>query len=376
MKANDEAYMQHVLNLAARAKGRTSPNPMVGALIVRDGKIIGEGYHQRAGSFHAEVHALNQAKDQAKGADLYVNLEPCCHHGRTPPCAERIAEAGIARVIVGMVDPNPLVDGCGIRYLQKQGIHVDVGICERECRALNEAFILSITEKRPHITYKAAITLDGHVATRNGHARWVSSEESRAYGHRLRNELDAIIAGVGTIVADDPSLNCRDVEQGRDPIRIVFDRQLRTPNNAKILKLAREGKSETWLIHGPNADPNKIDAHAKIQLIEVEEKEEGIDLAKALTAIYQKGVVSALLEGGPTLAGTFWREKLIDKMIAFVAPKVLGDPHGLPMISVGHKEKMSQATFVDDIQIERAGDDIVIIGKPRFNDDHENKTSV
>jgi diaminohydroxyphosphoribosylaminopyrimidine deaminase/5-amino-6-(5-phosphoribosylamino)uracil reductase len=234
---SEERFMRLAIRLARRGLGRTSPNPMVGAVLTRGEEVVGQGYHPRLGKEHAEIRAIRDAGDDVRGATLYVNLEPCNHHGRTGPCARAIVEAGIRRVVIGMKDPNPLVNGKGIAALRRRGVEVTTGVLEQECRRLNEAFVCYITEGRPFVTFKSAITLDGRVAARTGDSRWVTGEEARREGHRLRAAHDAIMVGVGTVLIDNPTLTCRGV-RGRDPVRVVVDSRLRTPPDAAVVTAA------------------------------------------------------------------------------------------------------------------------------------------
>ncbi|MEW6376507.1 MAG: bifunctional diaminohydroxyphosphoribosylaminopyrimidine deaminase/5-amino-6-(5-phosphoribosylamino)uracil reductase RibD, partial [Thermodesulfobacteriota bacterium] len=231
---DDEHWMKRVLRLAEKGRGRTSPNPMVGAVLVKDGKVVGEGYHARAGEAHAEILAIRKAGEEARGSTLYLNLEPCTYYGRTPPCAPVVIEAGVKRVVIGMEDPNPLVKGKGVGNLTSAGLDVVVGILEKECRRLNEAFCKYILKKEPFTILKVASTLDGKIATRKGDSKWISGEASRRYVHRLRDQVDGIVVGIGTILKDDPMLTVR-IKGGRDPYRIILDSRLRIPEGAKVI---------------------------------------------------------------------------------------------------------------------------------------------
>ena len=366
MKASpDERFMRMALRLAARARGRTSPNPMVGAVVVRRGEIVGRGYHRRAGQAHAEVGALDQAGRRARGADLYVNLEPCNHVGRTGPCVRCILEAGVARVVVGMRDPNPIVNGKGMRALRRAGVEVVSGVLEQECRTLNEAFICFITRQRPFVTWKSAITLDGRVAARSGDSRWVTGELARLEGHRLRDGHDAIVVGVGTVLADDPELTCR-LPRGRDPIRVVVDSHLRTPPTARVVGVAATSQAPTWIVCGEAAPARRAatlqDHGARVLRVGVDGRGR-VGVAKLLKALAAREVQSVLLEGGPTLAGSFWREGLIDRVIAFVAPKLLGDPAALPMLDGLEVAAMADARSLRDVQTRAFGDDLMVAGR-------------
>ena len=225
---------EKVLRLAEKGRGRTSPNPMVGAILVKDGEVAGEGYHAKAGEAHAEIIALQQAREEARGAALYLNLEPCTHYGKTPPCAPQVIESGVKRVVIGMEDPNPLVKGKGIEMLRRAGLDVEVGILEKECQRLNEAFCKYILKKEPFVILKVAATLDGKIATRNGDSKWISGEASRRFVHKLRDQVDGVLVGIGTVLKDDPQLTAR-IRGGRDPYRIVLDSRLKIPEEAKVI---------------------------------------------------------------------------------------------------------------------------------------------
>jgi diaminohydroxyphosphoribosylaminopyrimidine deaminase / 5-amino-6-(5-phosphoribosylamino)uracil reductase len=355
------------LRLAARAKGRTSPNPLVGAVLVKQNAIIGQGYHRRAGGDHAEVEALKQAGARAKGADLYVNLEPCNHVGRTGPCARGIVEAQIRRVIIGLRDPNPLVDGRGISALRRAGVEVVTGVLEQECRRLNEAFLLSILERRPFVTLKIAATLDGRVATRGGDSRWVTGEPARLEGHRLRNWSDAILVGVGTILMDNARLTCRGIHNSRDPLRVILVSKLRTPPRANVIQAIEGSGRPTWIMTTPLAPKTRERelTSAGARVIRVPSTHGRVDLSSALKVLHQAEVMSLLLEGGPTLAGSFWKAGLVDRLTLFLAAKLLADPNARPMLEGPRVDAMAKATSLCDVAIRRVGEDIQITGRLR-----------
>jgi len=357
--------MRMALRLAERARGRTSPNPVVGAVIVKQGQVVGRGYHRRAGSPHAEVEALRQAGESARGADLYVNLEPCNHFGRTGPCVRAIIEAGVGRVVMGMRDPNPLVNGKGMRALARAGVKVAAGALEAECRALNEAFICFVTKRRPFVVWKSAITLDGRVAARTGDSRWVTGEAARLEGHRLRDRLDAIMVGVGTVLADDPALTCR-LPRGRDPIRVVVDSRLRTPPTARVVAEAARSAAPTWIVGGEAAPVRRAAAleRAGARVLRVGVDARGrVLVPEVLRALAVRELLSVLLEGGPTLAGAFWREGMIDRVIAFVAPKLLGDPKALPMLAGAAVATMAEARPLRGVETRLVGEDLMVAGR-------------
>jgi diaminohydroxyphosphoribosylaminopyrimidine deaminase / 5-amino-6-(5-phosphoribosylamino)uracil reductase len=363
--SGDERFMRLTLRLAARARGRTSPNPLVGAVVVRGGRVVGRGHHCRAGMEHAEVVALRDAGAAARGAELYVNLEPCNHFGRTGPCAACIVNAGVRRVIVGMRDPNPLVDGKGIRALRRAGIAVTVGVLEDDCRELNEAFACYIVEGRPFVTLKSALTLDGRVATQGGDSRWVTGEPARLAGHVLRDSNDAIVVGVGTVLVDDPELTCR-VPRGRDPLRVVVDSRLRTPPTARVVAATRSSSAPTWIVTTTTAAERRsrrLEA-AGARVVRVAGDGEGrVDVAEMLRALARCDVASVLLEGGPTLAGAFWRAGLVDRVVAFVAPMILGDPRARPMLLGDEVARLADARRLAGVRVRQLGPDVMISGR-------------
>ena len=362
-----ERFMRLALRLARRGLGCTSPNPMVGAVLTRDDEVVGRGYHPRVGEDHAEVRAIRDAGDAARGATLYVNLEPCNHRGRTGPCARAIIEAGIQRVVIGMKDPNPLVNGKGIAALRRQGVEVVTGVLEQECKRLNEAFACYIARGRPFVTFKSAITLDGRVAVSSGDSRWVTGAEARRQGHRLRAIHDVILVGVGTVLLDNPQLTCRDV-RGADPVRVVVDSKLRTPPDAQVVTAARGSTAGTLIVTTERAPRNReqrlVNAGAEVVRVAGNPR---VDVAALLQVLHGREKTSVLLEGGPTLAGGFWTAGLVDRVIAFVAPKVLGDPAALPMVAGTPLEAMAGATSLSGVEVRRVGQDIMISGQPMLD---------
>jgi len=319
----DSFYMARAIELATKALGRTSPNPLVGCVIVKDGRIVGEGYHQKAGTPHAEVHALNAAQTMAQGATAYVTLEPCSHFGKTPPCANALIEAGIKRVVVAMVDPNPLVSGKGIQRLQEAGIEVEVGLMEEEARKINKGFLKAITTGLPYVLYKSALTLDGKIATETGDSKWITNEASRAYAHRLRDQFDVIMVGSETVLQDNPALNCR-IENGRDPVRLIVDGELKLPLEASILNSSCT--SPCIIATTTSASPTKIQALESMPNVEVwkYDTQRYVPLEKMLRDIVKRGWNSVLLEGGGRLAGSLLQAQLIDELDFIFAPKLIG----------------------------------------------------
>ncbi|MXV76381.1 bifunctional diaminohydroxyphosphoribosylaminopyrimidine deaminase/5-amino-6-(5-phosphoribosylamino)uracil reductase RibD [Candidatus Poribacteria bacterium] len=326
MDAAHIAFMQRALKLATQAKGRTSPNPLVGAVIVKDGKVIGEGYHQKAGTPHAEVHALNAAGENAKGATLYTTLEPCCHWGRTPPCTEALIRAGIAQVYIAGVDPNPSVAGKGIRQLKRAGIDVYVDVCKHEAEKLNEVHTKYIQTGLPFVILKFAMSLDGKIATATGESRWITSEASRQRGHEIRDEVDAILVGRGTVERDNPALTTRlQGRHGQDAIRIVMDSHARTPTDARIFNV----KSSAGVIVAvtPEAASENVEALEKsgAEVITVPEAHGNQVCFKGLMEILGKReITSVLIEGGGEINASAIAAGIVDKVMCFVAPIIIG----------------------------------------------------
>ena len=363
---NDEAIMKVALDLAGKGIGFTSPNPMVGAVLVKDGKVVGKGYHHAAGKAHAEVNAIDAAGPLAKGAVLYVTLEPCNHVGRTPPCTEKILAAGIREVVVAMPDPNPTVTGGGIDYLQRRGITVRSGICEAEARKLNEYFIKYVTTHRPFVTIKCAATLDGRIATRTGDSKWVTGPESRAFVHRLRHAVDAIMVGIHTIQKDDPSLTTRiDPEVGKDPIRVILDTRLSIAEDAKVLRL--QSDSATILVSAAPVTDAQKKKRARLEkrgarIVEAPLKQGRIDLDQLMNRLGADGITSLLIEGGGDVIASALAAGIVDKVFFFYAPKILGGDDGVPICRGSGPELMDRCVRVRDMDVRRFGSDVLIGG--------------
>jgi diaminohydroxyphosphoribosylaminopyrimidine deaminase / 5-amino-6-(5-phosphoribosylamino)uracil reductase len=358
-----KAFMDMALDLAEKGRGHTSPNPMVGAVVVRDGRVVGQGYHQAAGTPHAEVNAINDAGDRASGSTLYVTLEPCNHTGRTPPCTEKILSADIARVVMAMDDPNPGVRGGGGDFLAARGVAVVRGVRQTRARRLNEVFIKHITTGRPFVVVKCAATLDGRIATRTGHSRWVTGRAARGFVHRLRHSLDAILVGIGTVLADDPSLTTRLPETaGRDPVRVVLDTHLSIPENARVLRL--DSASETLIVSGDQAPPDKKGrierTGARVWAAPV--RNGRIDLDALMAHLGREGITSVLIEGGARIIGSALAAGVADKVCFFYAPKILGGDDGVPICAGPGPEKMGEAIAVRDLTVHRFGDDVMLEG--------------
>ncbi len=356
--------MRQAISLARKGLGRTTPNPPVGALVVREDKVVGRGYHPVAGQPHAEVFALRESGQQAHGADLYVTLEPCCHQGRTGPCTEEIIAAGVARVYIGATDPNPQVSGKGAERLRQAGIEVNSGLLADECQKLIAPFAKHVTTGLPYVLLKAAMTLDGKIATADGDSRWISCPESRELVHRLRDQVDAIIVGSGTILADNPQLTTRLADGGRDPVRIVFDGYLRTSPQAVVY--TQESVAKTLLVTAVDCAEQALQPYRELgtEIVQVERSADGfLNLKAAMSQLGAMNLQSLLLEGGSALGGAMLRSGLVDKMMLFIAPKLLGGSDGHDLFSGVGVAAMREAYRLTDMQVTRSGDDILIEGE-------------
>ncbi len=357
---NDDYYMDRALELARKGMGRTSPNPMVGAVIVNHGEIVGEGYHRKAGGLHAEIHALNAAKLKARGSKMYVTLEPCSHYGRTPPCTEAIVQAGVKEVIVATLDPNPQVAGRGIKFLQAAGIETSVGIKEKEAKKQNEVFFKYITRKIPFICMKYAMTLDGKIATRSGDAKWISNEKSRNYVHELRNIYDAILVGIGTVIADNPTLNTRlDMVDIKNPIRIIIDGKLEIPLDSNIVQTSKLQKTIIFTSGGYKQEKATNLIQAGIKVIPVAGQVDKLDMNEVVVKLGDMGISSVLVEGGAQINASFLENKLADKILSFIAPKIVGGRAPSPVTGQG-VNLMRDAYEFELIEVDRFGNDILI----------------
>ena len=360
----DEEWMKAVLRLAREGRGRTSPNPMVGAILVKGGERIAQGYHIRAGEPHAEIVALQQAGEKARGATLYLNLEPCTHYGRTPPCAPRVIEAGIRRAVIGMEDPNPSVKGKGIESLRQAGLLVTVGVLEKECQKINEAFSKYMLKKEPFVILKVASTFDGKIATRGGDSRWITGEAARRLVHRLRHQADGILVGIGTILRDNPMLTVRvkgEAGEGRHPRRIVLDSRLRIPENANVIG---ERPSEVIIATTGRGSKDKIDRLKArgVQVLVLDSDQGRVDLKSCLRKLAEAGIMTLLVEGGAQVNGSFLDQRAIDKFYFFFAPKWIGDPKA-PGIFGGHGiENLCDAIRLGEVRFRRMGDDFLLEG--------------
>ncbi|HLD83110.1 MAG TPA: bifunctional diaminohydroxyphosphoribosylaminopyrimidine deaminase/5-amino-6-(5-phosphoribosylamino)uracil reductase RibD [Candidatus Omnitrophota bacterium] len=360
MKKNHQYYMRLALNLALKAKGRTSPNPMVGALVVKNGRIIARGYHEKAGLPHAEVIALDKAGEKAKGASLYVTLEPCVHFGRTPPCVDRIIKSKVKEVIVGTLDPNPINNGKGVGLLRQNKIKVEAGFLEDKLRKLNEAFIKYITKGLPFITVKAAQSLDGKIATVSGDSKWITSDASRAYSHRLRQDYDAIMVGVNTVLRDNPKLDAWFSK--KQPIKIIVDSQLSTPQNANIFSKNSQVIIVTLPISKGQETENRKLLAQKANILEVKEKAGQINLRDMLKKLTRMEVANILVEGGGTLNGALFDEGLVDKILFFISPKIIGGQDAISSVMGRGITRIDKAISLKGIKFKRIGADFLIEG--------------
>ena len=355
----DEVYMQRALDLAARGLGRTSPNPAVGAVIVRGQRVIAEGFHRKAGQPHAEIEALRALTGAAKGATLYVNLEPCSHHGRTPPCADAVKAAGIQRVVIGMVDPNPLVKGRGVRRLRRAGIEVTTGVLQQACEQLNEDFSIFIRTGRPMVTLKLAASLDGRIATASGDSRWISGPSSRRFVHELRNQVDAIMVGAETVRTDDPQLTCR-IRGGRDPLRVILDSHLSISPQARVCT-QRATATRGTLIATTETDPKRHTAFQKpgVEILQFAADKGRVPLAPLLAELGKRGLKHILIEGGGQVAATALQSGLVDKILFFYGPVLLGGD-GRAMIGELGIDQVASGIRVDRVQLKQYGMDVVV----------------
>ena len=356
-------YMELALELARKALGRTSPNPMVGAVVVKDGRIVGKGYHARAGTPHAEIHALREAGEDASGATLYVTLEPCCHHGRTGPCTEAVIQAGIKKVVMAMADPNPLVAGKGAQKLRASDIEVSCGVLEAEARRLNEVFIKYISTGLPYVVLKTAMTLDGKIATAGGESKWITGPRAREQVHQLRDRYDAILVGIGTVLADDPSLTARLPDrEGRDPVRVILDSRAATPPGAKIL--TQNSEAQTIIVTTGEAPQGNVEQleNAGAVVLKMSGNSAGIALPDLLRELAKREITSVLVEGGARVNGSFVRDKLVDKVFWYIAPKIIGGSKAPCPVGGPGIELLKDALQVENIEVHKLGNDICIEG--------------
>ncbi len=354
--------MAEAIKEAKKGIGRTSPNPCVGAVIVQDGEIIARGYHEKAGEPHAEINALRMAGNEAQGATMYVTLEPCNHTGKTPPCSQAVAAAGIRRVVVGMKDPNPLVDGTGIGFLQDNGLEVVSGVLEQECVAINRPFIKRVLSGLPLVAMKAGMSLDGKITYQRGQGGRITGQESARQVHRLRNEFDAIMIGCGTALVDNPALTTRDIQGGRDPLRVIVDSRLRISPEARIFH--QQSSAETFVFCCRGAGQQNISplekAGAKVYQVGADQNDR-VQLSEVLKVVAEKGFNSILLEGGATLHGAMLQSQLVDEAYLFMAPLFIGDA-GLSVVSGLSSRSKKSCISLDQVSCQQYGEDVCVHG--------------
>lgn len=360
---NDEFYMDLALTNALAMKGQTDPNPLVGSVIVNHNRVVGVGAHLKAGEPHAEIHALRMAGDQAKGGTIYVTLEPCSHYGRTGPCAVAIVEAGIKKVVIATLDPNPVVSGNGVKILKDAGIEVVVGIGMEKSQQMNEVFNKFIVQKKPFVTLKAGITLDGKIATHSSDSKWITSPEAREDVHQLRNQNMAILVGVNTVIKDDPELTAR-IPNGRNPIRVIMDSTLKIPIESKVIT---DKKTETWIFTSKSYDNEKKKTLESMGIYLFHtSRETQVDPNEVLSILGEKLVSSLLIEGGGGVNASFFENQLIDKVVLYMAPKLIGGSMSPSFLEGNGVDKMKDAVDLSDVSITQIGKDFKFVGYPIY----------
>jgi diaminohydroxyphosphoribosylaminopyrimidine deaminase / 5-amino-6-(5-phosphoribosylamino)uracil reductase len=358
----DIKYMRMALRLAEKAQGRTSPNPMVGAVVVKGGIVISRGFHRKAGEAHAEAVALKRAGRAAKGAMLYVTLEPCSHTDkRTPPCAPLVIKSGVRRVVVAMIDPNPRVSGGGIKALKSAGIEVTTGVLDAEAKKMNEAFIKHITKGVPFVTLKIAQTLDGKIATSSGASKWITGEKAREEAHRLRDSHDAVLVGINTVLSDDPSLTTR-IPGGRDPVRVIVDSRLRIPVNAKVVTQRSPAKTIVAALLGAPKSKIKKLQDAGVEVLTIKSEHGRVDLRDLMKKLGKRDIMSALIEGGAEINASALKAGLVDKVVMFLAPLLMTGTDSLCSIGGSSPVKLGQALKLQDVTAEFIGKDLMVKG--------------
>ena len=358
---NDQDYMALAINLASATEGQTSPNPQVGAVLVKDGRIIGMGAHLKAGEHHAEVHAISMAGEKAKGATLYVTLEPCSHFGKTPPCSNLVIESGIKKVFVASVDPNPLVGGAGVKKMLEAGLDVQVGLMEEEAKALNKVFFHYISTGLPYVTLKSATSLDGKIATVTGESQWITGEEARKDVHQFRHTHDAILVGVNTVIKDNPSLTTRLEAGGKNPVRVVLDSALRTPLDSRIIN---DRAAETIIVTGARAEPERVKQFTELGIGIIQLETEKVGIHDMLKKLGDRGINSVFVEGGAEVHGSFLKEKAFQQVITYIAPKLLGGKNAPAAYGGEGIARLEDTVSLKIIDVKQIGQDIRVIAEP------------
>jgi len=355
-----EKWMRLALSLAKKGEGKVSPNPMVGAVLVKNGKLIAKGYHRYFGGPHAEVEAIQRAKDKVRGCTLYVTLEPCSHYGKTPPCTQAIIRAGIRRVVIATLDPNPINSGRGVQELKKAGIEIELGVCEEEATKVNEAFFKFMKKKIPFVVVKVASSLDGKIATSKGESKWITGQKAREFAHRLRDKMDAILVGINTVISDDPSL----LAPSKDSlIRVILDSKLRIPLNSKILK--NQDKADTFIFTTSKADRQKLcELKSRgIKVAIVKEDQDGrVDLEEVLKKLASLEIMILLVEGGGKVIGSFFDKGLVDKLFLFLAPRIIGGRNSLTWVEGKGVDLLSQTPHIEVSSLRKIGQDFLLEG--------------
>lgn len=354
----NEEYMKLAIEMAKKGAGWVNPNPIVGAVIVKDGRVIGQGYHKHYGGNHAEVNAFENACENPEGGTIYVTLEPCSHYGKTPPCVEIIIKNKISKVVIGALDPNPIVEGRGIKALKEAGIEVVIGVLEEECKKINEVFMKYIIEKKPFVVLKTAMTLDGKIATEAGESKWITSEKAREEVHKLRNKLASIMVGVDTVIKDNPELTCR-LEGGRNPIRIIVDSKLRVPMEAKVIV---DNLAQTIIATTEFADKDKILSLEKlgVKVLIIKSKNERVDLQSLMIKLGELNIDGIFLEGGSTLNFSSLKENIVDKMQVYISPKIIGGEKSKTPVGGKGIKKLSDAIMLENMTVRYIGSDLLI----------------
>ncbi|MGH0947680.1 bifunctional diaminohydroxyphosphoribosylaminopyrimidine deaminase/5-amino-6-(5-phosphoribosylamino)uracil reductase RibD [Bacillus mycoides] len=354
----DQEYMRIALQLAQGTSGQTSPNPMVGAVVVKDGKIVGMGAHMRAGEEHAEVHALHMAGERAKDATVYVTLEPCSHFGKTPPCCELLIEKGVQRVVIATLDCNPLVSGNGKRKLEEVGIEVTTGVLEAEATLLNRYFFHYMKTKRPFVTIKTAMSLDGKTATVTGESKWITGEEARAEVHQYRHIHDAILVGVNTVLTDNPHLTTRIPNGGKHPIRVILDTHLRTPPSSHVIT---DGLTPTWIIVGKDVNKEKIAPYESNNIAVFQMKTQQIEIQDVLSLLGEKQILSLFVEGGQTVHANFLKTNSFNEIVTYISPKLIGGKDAPTLFGGAGFSKLQDALSLTIQEMKQIGNDIKIV---------------
>ncbi|HDR7770184.1 TPA: bifunctional diaminohydroxyphosphoribosylaminopyrimidine deaminase/5-amino-6-(5-phosphoribosylamino)uracil reductase RibD [Bacillus paranthracis] len=358
----DQEYMRIALQLAEGTSGQTSPNPMVGAVVVKDGNIVGMGAHLRAGEEHAEVHALHMAGDKAKGATVYVTLEPCSHFGKTPPCCELLIKKEVKRVVIATLDCNPLVSGNGKKRLEEAGIEVTTGVLEAEAVLLNRYFFHYMKTKHPFVTIKTAMSLDGKTATVTGESKWITSEDARADVHQYRHTHDAILVGVNTVIADNPHLTTRIPNGGQNPIRVILDTHLRTPPSSHVIT---DSLAPTWIIVGKDVNPEKIASYESENIAIFQMKTKQIEIQDVLHLLGEKQILSLFVEGGQTVHASFLQTKYFNEIVTYISPKLIGGKNAPTLFGGNGFSTLQDALSLEIQEMKQVGDDIKIVAHAR-----------